>query len=178
MEKQPSYIVTQNFFNEEQLDGVTKNCEKLKSDYSLVGSERIDFNKRRSKNSFFYKEENPLFFERIEKLVQGINEKYFKFDITYNVDYAQYTKYEPNHYYHWHTDSEMFSTTRKLTVVLMLSSENEYEGNGLELFLHQKINQEKGNIITFPSFIPHRVSKIISGQRKSLVFWFYGPYYK
>ena len=39
----------------------------------------------------------------------------------------------------------------------------------------EKIEQVKGKIILFPSFIPHCVTPITSGKRISLVNWIRGP---
>jgi PKHD-type hydroxylase len=37
---------------------------------------------------------------------------------------------------------------------------------------------KKGTVIAFPSFIPHRVTELTSGVRKSLVGWIEGPKFR
>ena len=70
------------------------------------------------------------------------------------------------------------TSTRKLSVSVQLSDPSEYEGGDLELMVNRnyiKVPKEKGTIIFFPSYLTHRVTKVTSGKRNSLVAWFHGP---
>jgi PKHD-type hydroxylase len=68
---------------------------------------------------------------------------------------------------------------RKISMTLVLSPENEFEGGGLEI---QKpgniIKPKQGHAVFFASFINHRVIPITRGVRKSLVVWFGGEPFK
>jgi len=71
---------------------------------------------------------------------------------------------------------------RKLSITLQLSDEDEYEGGELQ-FLDDadKIytsSKKKGTVIVFDSRTKHRVRKVKSGVRKSLVGWAIGPRWK
>jgi PKHD-type hydroxylase len=70
---------------------------------------------------------------------------------------------------------------RKLSFSLILSDSSEYEGGDFEI-LHgsfpDKLEQKRGRILAFPSYIVHRVTPIISGSRRSIVFWALGPKFK
>jgi PKHD-type hydroxylase len=67
---------------------------------------------------------------------------------------------------------------RKLSFSLLLTDPGEYEGGELQFnscggsFYSP---QERGTIVIFDSRISHRVKKIRSGTRKSLVGWVIGP---
>jgi len=70
----------------------------------------------------------------------------------------------------------------KLTCLLNLS-EDDYSGGDLFLFdggqekKTEKFNNP-GTAIIFPSFINHKVSKLISGKRNTLAIWWYGPKFR
>jgi PKHD-type hydroxylase len=72
---------------------------------------------------------------------------------------------------------------RKLSIVIQLTDENEYDGCDLELILGAgddtvKMPRSKGKLIMFPSYIIHQVTPIIKGQRHSLVGWITGNPFK
>ena len=62
----------------------------------------------------------------------------------------------------------------------MMSDPSEYEGGELEICINGNIDKpiklkpEKGDIVFFASWMPHRVAPIISGTRKTLVTWVMG----
>jgi PKHD-type hydroxylase len=121
----------------------------------------------------------------VDKLMGQIVEanNIWKFDIYSIIDNIQYTEYDGNGgHYDWHMDigPNNFSH-RKISAVVQLSEPHEYEGgklqikNGPEEF---DVPQGKGTVVIFPSFLLHRVTPLISGNRKSLVFWVGGGHYK
>jgi len=68
----------------------------------------------------------------------------------------------------------------KLTCLLNLSEE-KYEGGDLFLFKDKEVKVEKfvpGSAVVFPSFINHKVNKIISGSRSTLSIWMWGPKFR
>ena len=81
---------------------------------------------------------------------------------------------------------------RKLSFSLQLSSPDEYEGGELQL-LRQGVSHDAsskacaemitlskqfGTLTVFDSRVAHRVRKVKSGKRKSLVGWVVGPRWK
>jgi len=114
-------------------------------------------------------------------------------------EHCQYTQYGSNQYYGWHQDSwdrpyknenhsHMNGKVRKLSMSLILSHPNEYEGGEFEFdFTNKELGEkvvqcneikEKGSIVVFPSFIWHRVKPVKKGMRKSLVLWTLGDPFK
>ena len=71
--------------------------------------------------------------------------------------------------------------TIKLTALLNLSEE-KYEGGELFLFRANELICNEfntpGSAIIFPSFINHKVNKILSGRRHTLAIWFSGPKFR
>ena len=104
----------------------------------------------------------------------------------------QFTKYGINQHYHWHQDSfkNAYSSEhinagliRKLSVSLVLSDKNEYQGGDLNFAYQTEYNEirniklnnlEIGTMVVFPSFLWHKVDKVKQGTRYSLVSWYLG----
>jgi PKHD-type hydroxylase len=124
----------------------------------------------------------------------------FMYDIeTFDNSSLQYTVYTEGMYYGWHTDDTQANVAsmvhprfrshqapikeyvRKLSFSLQLSHPDEYEGGELQLYTNkavQTVPKELGSIVVFDSRINHRVRKVKSGTRKSLVGWAIGPRWK
>ena len=89
---------------------------------------------------------------------------------------CQYTSYGDGGKYDQHLDimlnDHLFD--RKLTSILMLSDSSDFEGGDL-IVMDQKMFFNKGDVIVFPSFMPHQVCKITSGVRRVVVGWQFGP---
>ena len=112
------------------------------------------------------------------------NESNFGYDIKpFGDRYLQYTSYSEGEHYNWHVDTiRKEDSIRKLSFSLQLSDPEDYSGGELQfidegdkLFFAPK---DRGTIIIFDSRIKHRVMKVRSGCRKSLVGWVEGPKWK
>ena len=113
------------------------------------------------------------------------NNNFFGFDLhpLTSLKKLNYNSYEIGTEYGWHIDAVPGDPVRdiKLTALLNLSEEN-YEGGELILFRANEIVcgefNKPGSAIIFPSFINHKVTKIISGKRNTLAIWFSGPKFR
>lgn len=117
------------------------------------------------------------------------NKENFNYDINgFDGDKMQYTSYAEGEYYNWHTDVDVFVDTennqdiRKLSIIVQLSDPEDYTGGEVQLMNGESetyfLPKTKGTIIVFDSRTRHRVRKIYSGNRKSLVGWVVGPRWK
>jgi PKHD-type hydroxylase len=68
---------------------------------------------------------------------------------------------------------------------MVLSDPSEYEGGQFQMQTGSPeedklmtVEQLKGRVIGFPSFLLHRVTPVTKGTRKSLVIWVEGPKFK
>jgi len=120
-------------------------------------------------------------------LINIANVNFYNFDLTQWADKVQYTVYdEKNSHYSWHQDTAISpfnnSICRKLSISLLLSDPDEYEGGELQLLYGGNrvvtLKPELGDAVVFPSSIRHRVRKVRSGKRESLVGWYGGPFWK
>ena len=106
-------------------------------------------------------------------------------DLTYSKDpETELTKYKKGGFYNWHTDNDIVGKNeppvRKISMTLLLSPPNEFEGGDLEFMTEGNKPPQllQGQAIFFCSLIRHRVSKVKKGIRRSLVMWFGGPPFK
>lgn len=141
----------------------------------------------------YYKEQVPHAEDIIQRVVKQ-NETTFGLNIDCMMKF-QYIIYDKDSHFDWHPDGP-FSfnladgfelpeglTYRKLTLVVMLTPHEEYEGGEFLLFDPQahpqsaclSFKMDIGEAILFPSFLMHKVNPVISGQRRTLVAWFCGP---
>ena len=93
----------------------------------------------------------------------------------------QISFYQPGEYYDWHVDTGNSVCHRKLSFTIQLSDDKDYVGGDVE-FIGSKVDtkafRQKGVCIIYPSFLPHRVSKVTKGTRHAIVGWIHGPTFK
>lgn len=102
----------------------------------------------------------------------------FKFSIIGLNEPVHHFLYGVDDGFDWHSDcGPGLTATRKLSLSIQLSNEYGYEGGDLEFHLPLSCVEvrNRGTAIIFPAFLPHRVTKIVSGERASLVSWACGP---
>ena len=67
---------------------------------------------------------------------------------------------------------------RKMSMSIILSNPDEYEGGGLRFFDQRgstiRVSQNKGDIFIFPAWQEHQVDPVTSGKRNALVLWMLG----
>ena len=143
------------------------------------GESQIDTETRTSHISWIPFSKTPEMYKDIEKVMKTTNGNHFGFDGMQITEMAQYTEYPEGGFYDWHIDSDTHfahePSVRKISMTLLLSPDNEFEGGDLEIMKEgQAAKLKQGHAIFFASFIRHRVTPVIRGNRKSLVMWFGG----
>ena len=115
--------------------------------------------------------------------IQLANANNFDYDIVYDREDMQISKYSEGQFYDRHTDfapdRNCIGFTRKLSLSVQLSEEDSYEGGDLILYLPPKdefyiVPKKQGTIIVFDSRFVHEVTSVKSGKRFSLVKWAHG----
>lgn len=120
-------------------------------------------------------------FDRLAGITSRVNYDHFLYNID-GIEAFQYTIYKPGGHYTWHWDTEFgyLNWERKISLTVALTSPEEYEGGEFEIVTNGNIEEpvsfkpNKGDIVYFASWMPHRVKPVISGTRKSLVGWVMG----
>ena len=115
------------------------------------------------------------------------NQELFHYDIYAWSDKIQYTVYDTDQSkYDWHCDTSESSyhegMIRKLSISLCLSDKDDYEGGEFQILpYNNKLTTYKlgmGDAVIFSSDLTHRVRRVRSGKRVSLVGWFAGPKFR
>lgn len=184
----------------DDLDRITKKYDDKLFLGSVIGKDGEQSAKEHSRNStiaFLRNEPDPEFDhydDLIINKVKNINDNIFNLELTSCMN-PQYTVYEKDMHFNWHPDGQFgvmdmrglnsiphHLEWRKLSTVIMLSDEKDYQGGDLELVTSTSpdrcvtsLRLGRGDAITFPSFLMHRVTPITLGVRKTLVYWFCGP---
>jgi len=186
-----SYIVetTRPLFSPEQCQMIINAGRSEPKINASVGSDKgikggvIDTKTRTSHISWIPFKKMKEMYKDIEKIMKATNSNHFGFDGMQITEMAQYTEYPEGGFYEWHVDNDVNfqhePPVRKISMTCLLSPENEFEGGDLELVKEgQRASLKQGHAIFFASFIRHRVSPVIRGNRKSLVMWFGGTPFK
>ena len=112
------------------------------------------------------------------------NTYYYGFDIFQLTGSKKlnYNTYQKDEEYTWLMDATVRSPIRDIKLTCLLNcSDNDYEGGDLFLFRDKDVKVENfgpGSAVVFPSFISHKVEKIISGSRGTLAIWLNGPKFR
>lgn len=150
-----------------------------------IGSPKLEYdagNVDHSMTKGFHREGTSF---NIDNLSTNIIRKFFEeihmanfqyqFDLTHLLQVLYYEYYPSNKGLVWHTDigSKFPYYFRKLSFSLGLNDSKEYEGGEISFFIDEdytpKIKLNKGDLLAFPSFIPHQVHPVTKGIRKNLI---------
>ena len=172
-------------FISEECDTIIDYCKSKKmvdggvAGESIIKISKISKNVRDSKICFIQpKQEIFWLYDRLSSITKTLNESYFNFDLWGFSEGLQFTQYEaPGQKYDDHIDMFHKGPIRKLSIVLQLTDEADYEGCDLELIIDKsplKMTRKRGTLLVFPSYTLHRVTPITKGTRHSLVGWVTG----
>ena len=127
-------------------------------------------------------QEHKWIYDKLAGIAMKTNNERYWFDLLGFHQELQLTRYGSGDFFDWHLDFGSGEiSARKLSMTIQLSDPAEYEGGDLQFMINGKIvnaPRDKGTIVIFPSFIMHRVAKITSGVRQSIVGWVSGPPYR
>ena len=187
--KWKSWIVetTTPLFTPEQCQMIIECGRRQKPQKAQVGMGKpgggLDTKKRVTTIGWIpFKEMQPMY-DQINEFIQKANRNHFGFENVQITEQAQFTEYPEGGFYDWHMDTDVNMTheppVRKISMTLLLSPENQFEGGDLELMAPGKrVKLKQGHAIVFASFLHHRVAPVIRGVRQSLVMWFGGEPFK
>lgn len=183
----PRFGIMKDTFTEEEIGQITFLERVLNFEVGSIGDDvraEINMEYRNSKVGWIPEDDNTdWIYHRIAALAGQANADLF----FYNADALsnlQFTVYSPGEHYDWHVDSfaGYVSKQRKISGTLMLSDPSDYEGGDFQIVKYgnvqnpEEFKAQKGDLIWFDSSMPHRVTPVTSGVRKSLVFWISGDW--
>lgn len=126
------------------------------------------------------------FFDKLRRHIALTNRDFFNFDLIGLSEGVNILRYDaptspdehPGHY-DMHQDIGGYQMSlRKLSVVIQLSDPADYDGCRLTLVTHRHLEVPEigqGDVIIFPSYLPHYVTPITRGSRYAIASWVSGP---
>jgi PKHD-type hydroxylase len=122
-------------------------------------------------------------YEAFSEILQQVNARVWQIEVTDWVDQFHYLRYKKGGHFKWHMDKGdgWRRVERKLSFTLMLSARDEYEGGDFQFFDGEPQTIKKlgpGDMVVFPGYVQHQVTRVTKGVRRSLVAWASGPKFK
>lgn len=144
------------------------------------------FREKRSRKHMFLPEKIDWLDTKILHYANIANVNNFFLDISYGIMSKQLMWYRPGDWFQPHDDTNHWDNNyydRKLTVIIQLSDESDYDGGETLLGRTEKMQQpacqkEKGSILIFPTFLEHEVTEITRGNRFGFICWMQGPKFR
>ena len=141
--KWKSWVVetTTSLFTPDQCQKIIDAGRRQKPQQASVGMGRpqggVDTKKRTTTISWIpFKEMEPMYND-INIFIQKANKNHFGFGDIQITEQAQFTEYPEGGFYDWHMDTDVNMQyeppVRKISMTLLLSPENQFEGGNLEL---------------------------------------------
>lgn len=180
----------ENFLTKEEIKILLALPNWHETDKAFIGewdSSVVDPNKRESNVAWFVPtEETSVIWEKIVNTIATVNSRFFHFDLSGCHEPAQLTLYKScvSAHYDWHVDAgpSMGSAPRKLSMSLLLSDPDDFEGGEFQIKATSDeaitLEQKQGRAWFFPSYTLHRVAPVTKGVRRSLVLWIGGPAFR
>lgn len=165
-----------NAFAKFECDSIVNHLKTKSLETAGVGDGVIVETVRRSKTYFIPKINTyKWIYSRIMDIISQTN---YEFELTGIDENIQFTEYDVSYSgtYDWHVDfGRNESSSRKLSVSIQLSDEDDYDGGELEFDQKNITTKQQGTAFVFPSYKRHRVAPVTRGTRYSLVAWIAGP---
>ena len=166
------------FFTKQECESIIEYGKKQNLVDAIVGG-GYDVEVRKSKIAFIGPTaEIRHVYEKLTDAVFLLNDRLWDFDLYAFGEHLQFTEYTPGGKYESHTDAVLGGPIRKLSIIVQLTDENEYEGGNIEAFSSIEnpmvLPRAQGTVLAFPSYLMHRVTPITKGTRHSLVGWVNG----
>lgn len=194
-----NYIYLANFFTADECNQIIDTNADNLEEGTVNGNDTLEGQKavlklRKSKVKFLTLD-SPCGYllKKMADRVKDLAEIYYQTYLS-SFEAIQLAEYHKNDFYNWHTDATGGIDShiqRDISASLILSKKSDYTGGSLQFVVPEKISdsniitpkdveeQGQGTLIMFPSTLIHRVDKVLSGTRHSLVLWSrstYKPY--
>jgi PKHD-type hydroxylase len=121
--------------------------------------------------------ETDWVYERLGSAIDRCNQEHFHFDLR-SFEELAIIDYRTGDFYDWHQDAGPGGGFRKLSVSVMLSAPEDYEGGGLSFPGAVFDSLGQGDAVVFASFLLHGVQPVKRGRRCALVGWVEGPAFR
>ena len=182
------FVIWADAFNEEEIRDIISMGEMAEFQQGVVGGSALDADhvlntevRDVGVSMVIPSEQTEWLYQRLQQILSKVNYDKFQFDLA-QFEVLQYAKYKEGQFYNWHCDAgPNLGYHRKLSVVVGLTDPSEYEGGDFVINYNgnpdtaEAIRLLPGQILIFPSYVPHKVTPVTSGERVTVVTWINGP---
>ena len=192
------FYVFPRAISKEFCEKIVKDCKQnILEEASVLSYDKLsrdDPEIRKTSVDFIADKDNKIN-EIAWHFLREANKIQFNYDLTF-FQAIQFAEYKDGGFYGWHQDDNGISEsdeTRKLSLTLVLSDPNKFDGGELQFYsggrpmeemgeitgeqVQQDI-QSQGTVVVFDSRDWHRVTPVTKGVRHSIVCWTVGPNFK
>lgn len=184
-----NYYWFENGFDRQELDTIYRMVETLPFEHAEILGTNDDI--RNSRVKWIPQEpEWDWLYLKLMDMAKIANNELWQFEMHTAPEMIQYTEYlaNENGKYDWHQDiGPGLPSLRKVSITVQLSEADEYEGGDLKIWMGGDLSDEMnlvtaprgaGHVVVFPSYMPHCVTPVTKGIRRSFVIWLGGEHYK
>ena len=167
-----SNYITYQLFDENELSRLNLLLNKLEEDDWVDGLKSTSHSFKEIKNN------KELGNKKYKKPIDNIlnenlskNDAYKNYTVPLVKTSTLISKTTVDGYYNLHQDAH---TLGNFSTTVFMSDPHEYEGGELCLYFDNKNHSfklQKGYAITYETGIPHKVNKVVKGDRIALIFW-------
>jgi len=179
------YYSWDNIISKSECERIIDDCKSDLGEIAQVGNgvggSTVD---KYRKTNIRWIDNDRLIAKLIYGFVREANDAYFHYNIT-NHEQIQFGEYSTGGNYNYHQDTIILergieiSPTRKLSVSVLLSDRQDFEGGEFVMYNGGKEPLKplkgQGSIVVFDSSDFHAVEPVTFGVRHSLVMWATGP---
>jgi predicted 2-oxoglutarate/Fe(II)-dependent dioxygenase YbiX len=129
---------------------------------------------RNSESTYCQSEDLPEVYRYVGSVIQKMNNALYRFSLI-GLEPFQVIRYGPGCFFNDHLDiGGGRAASRKLSLIIQLSDSDDYSGGDIHVFGGLTVPRVRGWGVVFPSWVQHRVNKIVTGTRYALVTWAIG----
>lgn len=164
----PEFVIQRNALTLHQCEELVSLVRRFYRSNSRHITKRVDI-------AYVYPAEAPWLFSKVAKV--GATRNVWDLAISAITEPIRIQRYRRGDYSDLHCDYDYTGRDHsKLTITIPLIDPSEWQGGKLEIGNGLVTpNLRRGDAVVFPSFSPHRVTRINRGARIVLSAWLSGP---
>ena len=170
-------IIVPKAFTKKQCESIISYCSVWPETAGAIYKDNKINHTIRQCQTYVPNENIPIWLRiEISRIIYRENEKFFNFILGGSLELVL-LRYDLGGHYETHIDigtMESIISKRKISFSLFLN--DSYEGGTLKFIglSEPESNPETGDMVLFPSYLPHKVEPVTSGVRWVLVGWYSG----
>lgn len=185
----PQLVHVEGFLKEQEIEDILSSVKKVEKNKGRITVEGKNDGYRDVDIQILdgSKKGVDAIIKKVLTIIEHANLRFWNFSCKGITEDINVLTYKKGQQYKLHSDVlfDHLNTehlNRKLSFIFQLSDDKDYTGGDVVLQADEmgevKIDRQKGSLVFFPAFVPHKVYPIKSGVRKSVIGWVSGDAWK